>query len=144
MRPTQTGVSLPSWLILVAGVGCVFLPVLLMIPITMLLDDPTREAPYLVELFVYFGWAFGLAALVLVLPLALYANRRGINGWLSCITTGAAVGALSSVFFHDGISAFWISATTALGATYGACFWILAHVLYALACAKTCRTATRP
>lgn len=140
MGSIQTGVSLPSGLIVVAGLGCVFVPVLMMIPVTMILDRQDRGIPYLIEFFVYYGWAFGLAALILALPLALYANRRGINGWLSAITTGAAFGALSSVFFSDGISADFVGATTLLGATYGACFWILSHMLYAFARKKTART----
>jgi hypothetical protein len=138
-RPISSGAVLPTGFICLACLGCVFLPIVVMMPVTIMLSDSSRETPYLSEMFVYFGWTFGLAALLLALPLALYANRREINGWLSSTATGAAIGALSSVFFLMGVTAEFVIGTTALGATYGLSFWVLAHSLYALALRKAAR-----
>ncbi len=76
----RSGVDIPPGLILVAGIGCLFMPLLFYTLSYLIFGVVGGSVVNWIETFLVFGIPFGLVALLLALPLAHYANRRGVNG----------------------------------------------------------------
>ena len=139
LAPIRSGVLIPNGLIILAGIASPFAPIPPTIAFSAFVGVEARETPYMIEILVYFGWPFGLAALVIALPLALLANRGGLNGWFPAILSGATLGALGASFLNDGTSPAFLFPTMALGATYGFFLWAFSHILYGFARRRTSR-----
>lgn len=126
LAPLRTNNPVPTGLMIVAGVLCPFVPVVLMIPYSLLVENPSDAPQQLVELFVYVGWMFALAILPFALVPAYFANRDGINGWLPALLGGAVFGGLAAIVV-GGSDPEFLGLSVALGTTYAAAFWALAH-----------------
>lgn len=126
LSPIRTDKPVPTGLMILAGILCLFVPVVILIPFSLVLESPLGAEPLSVELFVYMGWMFGLAALPFALALAHFANRKGINGWLPAIAGGAGFGAFAAILMGGNEPEF-LRLSIALGTTYAATFWALAH-----------------
>lgn len=129
LSPLRTDAIVPTGLMIVAGISCVFVPIILAIPLYMILDVQTRTMPLMAEVFVFFGWLPGLVALPFALALAHWANKRGLNGWLLPPIAGTAFGLLAAIVMNGAGHASFMAASMALGALYGLLFWVLAHGL---------------
>lgn len=126
LAPICNDRPVPTGLMVLAGILCLFVPALAMIPYSVLFFETARETPQLIELFAYMGWIFGLFALPFALFLAHLANRDGVNGWLPTIVGGAGLGALAAVFL-GGLEPLFLGLCVALGTAYALSFWALAH-----------------
>lgn len=126
LAPIRTDRPVPTGLMVLAGILCIFVPALAMIPYSVWFFETARETPQVVELFVYMGWIFGLFALPFALFLAHFANRAGVNGWRPTIIGGASFGALGAIFL-GGFEPMFLGLYIALGMAYALSFWALAH-----------------
>ncbi|WP_461425015.1 hypothetical protein [Gymnodinialimonas sp.] len=124
---------MPTGLMIVAGLSCVFVPIVLMIPLYLVLDVRTQSLPLLAEVFVFFGWLPGLVALPFALALAHWANRNGLNGWLLPLIAGALLGGIGALAIDGDFHLSFLAASMTLGVLHGACFWTMAHGLSVLA-----------
>lgn len=129
---------MPTGLMIVAGILCLFVPVVLMILINVIklnLGFDPDSPPVAADLFISFGWIPGLVILPFALGLAHWANKTGVNGWLLPPVAGALFGALATLVLDAGRVDI-LAGGMALGALYGAVFWLLAHGFSFLAARK--------
>lgn len=126
LSPFRTDMPVPTGLMILAGILSLFVPMIFMVPISLALENPVDAPPPMIEFFIYTGWIPGLVALPFALVPAYFANRDGINGWLPTILGGAVFGAIASILM-GGHEPGFLALSVALGVTYAATFWALAH-----------------
>lgn len=130
LSPFRTDAPVPNGLMVLAGILCVFPPLMVLIPASIYLPDSTWLDR--IELFVYVGWVFGLVAMIPTLIAAHFANRAGVNGWLLTLGGGFLIGSFVGLILDGGYHSDFAFLASFLGLAYAAGFWAMAHGFAAL------------